>query len=192
MPIGITIDGIAFSELALVDRPVHAAILGRIFTSWSLIEGSITGLLGLMLHDDHRAAIAILETFKTNNSRVEAVKRIGKEILEASLFHDFEQLMKDVLSYAKKRNDIAHSLWGSHEDMHEIVYRMSMPTFSRFIVEIPTKTDHDTDAILSSFKNHIKALTVDDLERIENEGRDLLLRVMKETTNKAYSQTLKD
>lgn len=47
MPSGIEVDGISFNELALVNRPEHAAVLGRIFTSWSLIESSITALLGL-------------------------------------------------------------------------------------------------------------------------------------------------
>lgn len=192
MPIGIEIDGIAFSEQALVDRPVHAAILGRIFTSWSLIESSITALLGLMMHDDHRAALAILETFKNNSSRVEAVRRVGKEVLDASLRHDFDQLMKDVLSYAKERNAIAHGLWGSCEDKLEIVYRMPMATLSRFIVEAPNKTDHDTKVLLNSFKDDITILTVDDLERTEQKGRDLLLRVMSETTKNLYSRKLKN
>ncbi len=48
MPSGIEVDGISFNELALVNRPEHAAVLGRIFTSWSLIESSITALLGLL------------------------------------------------------------------------------------------------------------------------------------------------
>lgn len=48
MPSGIEVDGISFNELALVNRPEHAAVLDRIFTSWSLIESSITALLGLL------------------------------------------------------------------------------------------------------------------------------------------------
>jgi hypothetical protein len=192
MPIGVKVDGIAFSELALVDRPVHAAVLGRIFTSWSLIESSITALLGLMMHDDHRAALAILETFKNNSSRVEAVRRIGKEVLDASLLHDFDELMRDVLSYAKERNAIAHGLWGSCEDKLEIVYRMPMAALSRFIVETPNRTDCNIDALLNSFKDDIKILTVDDLEQTEQRGRDLLQRIMNETTKKAYSRALKN
>lgn len=188
MPVGIEIDGIAFSELALVDRPIHAAALGRIFTSWSLIESSITALLGLMMHGDHRAALAILETFKNNSSRVEAVRRVGKEVLDASLRHDFDELMKDVLSYARERNAIAHGLWGTRKAEREVVYRMPVSALSSVIVEAPHKTDHDTGALLDSFKDEITTLTVDDLERIEQKGRDLLRRVMSETTQKVYSR----
>lgn len=193
MPFGIKIDGIAFNELALVDRPLHAAVLGRIFTSWSLIESSITALLGLMMHNDHRAALAILDTFKNNSSRVQAVRRIGKEILDTSLHPDFDELMKDVLSYASERNSIAHGLWGSCENQPDIVYRMPMAVLSSFIVETPNKMDTYTkDVLVKSFKDNITNFSLEDLEDIERKGRDLLQLVMKETTKKLYSQSLKN
>jgi hypothetical protein len=191
MPIGIEIDGIAFSEVGLVDRPTHAAILGRIFTSWSLIEGSVTALLGLMMHDDHRAALAILETFKNNRSRVEAVKRIGKGVLDASLLSDFNELMNDVLAYATERNSIAHGLWGARKDELGIVYRMPMSAFSKSIVESPTKTEYNVDKFVKSFNDQMTSFTVHDLEEIEQRGRAILARIMKETMKTAYSKTLK-
>lgn len=188
MSIGIKVDGIAFSEMALVDRPDHAAVLGRIFTSWSLIESCVTALLGLMMHHDHRAALAILETFKNNSSRVDAVRRVGKEVLDPSLRDDFDKLMKDVLAYATERNAIAHGLWGSREDELKVVHRMPIAALSRFIVEAPTKTDFDTEALVNSFKESITTFSVSDLELLEQRGRDVLLRVMSETTAKVHSR----
>ncbi|CAE6754321.1 hypothetical protein [Paraburkholderia aspalathi] len=192
MPAGIEVDGISFSELALVEHPDHAAVLGRIFTSWSLIESSITALLGLMMHGDHRAALAVLDSFNNNNSRVQAVRRIGKEVLDASIRDDFDALMNEVLSYARERNEIAHSLWGSHRDKPEFVYRMPMTAISAGMVELPNKTDVDTDRLVNSLKQGITILSVADLERIEQKGRDLLHRVMGESTKKAYSRTLEN
>lgn len=192
MAVGIEIEGIAFSEQALVDRPAHAAVLGRIFTSWSLIEGTVTSLLGLMMHDDHRAALAILGSFRSNSSRVEAVRRIGKEVLDAQLRHDFDELMKDVLSYAIERNEIAHGLWGSHKDKPDVVYRMPMETFSKFAIELPTNPPSDTDLLVKSFKNKIETMTVDDLLKLEQRGHDVLLRVMGEMTQKTYSRASKN
>ncbi|WP_186059124.1 hypothetical protein [Burkholderia gladioli] len=190
MPSGIEVDGISFNELALVNRPEHAAVLGRIFTSWSLIESSITALLGLMMHGDHRAALAVLDSFNSNNSRVQAVKRIGKEVLDASVREDFDALMNEVLSYARERNAIAHSLWGSHEDKPELVYRMPMAALSSTMVEAPNKPAVDAEAFASSLKKDITTLRVADLEQTEQKGRDLLMRVMKETTNKVYVRAL--
>jgi hypothetical protein len=192
MPSGIEVDGISFNELALVNRPEHAAVLGRIFTSWSLIESSITALLGLMMHGDHRAALALLDSFNSNHSRVQAVRKIGKEVLDASVREDFDALMNDVLSYARERNAIAHSLWGSHEDKPECVYRMPMAALSSKLVEAPNTPTVDAEAFVSSLKKDIATLSVADLERTEQKGRDLLFRVMTETTNKVYSRALEN
>ena len=192
MAAGIEIDGIAFSEQSLVDRPAHAAVLGRIFTSWSLIESTVTSLLGLMMHDDHRAALAILGSFRSNSSRVEVVRRIGKEVLDAPLRHDFDELMKDVLAYAIERNAIAHGLWGSDKDQPDLVYRMPIETFSKFVIELPINPPSDADALAQSFKDKIETMTVDDLLKIEQRGHDVLLRVMREMTQKTYSRASKN
>lgn len=190
MPAGIIVDGISFTEVALVDRPEHAAILGRTFTSWSLLESSITALLGLMMHGDYRAALAVLGSFSNNSSRVEAVRRIGKEILDASVRDSFDALMKEVLSYARERNAIAHSLWGSHPDKPEVVYRMPMTAIPTGMVDLPGRTDFDADAFAKSLRDGIIALSVADLEQTEQKGRELLSRVMRETAGRAYSRTL--
>ncbi|WP_430231793.1 hypothetical protein [Paraburkholderia tropica] len=192
MPAGIKIDGISFSELALVDRPEHAAVLGRIFTSWSLIESSITALLGLMMHGDHRTALAVLESFKSNHSRVQAVRKIGNQVLDVTLRDDFDALMKDVLSYAQERNAIAHSLWGSHKDQPEIVYRMPMTALSARMIELPNKGAVDADQLVATLNEGITSLSVADLQGLEQNGRDLLHRVMSEATKKAYSRTLEN
>ena len=189
MPVGITVEDIVFSELALVDRPDHAAVLGRIFTSWSLIEGCITAILGLMMHTNHLAALALLESFKTNNSRVNAVRKIGAKMLDASLTHDFDKLMGDVLSYARERNNIAHGLWGAHKANPDLVYRMPMAAMSKFAIESPGNiNNHNVDAIMEAFKNDIQEFTLNDLEELEKRGRLILQRVMKETTKKLYSR----
>lgn len=192
MPAGVEIDGISFTELALLDRPDHAAVLGRIFTSWSLIEASIAGLLGLMMHADQRAALAILSTFRTNSSRVQAVRKVGKEMLDATMQADFDALMKEVLAYAEERNAIAHNLWGVKDDELEVVYRMPMTTLSDFVVAAPHQMTIDADNIVASFKSQMTSFTVLDLEQLEKRGRDVLKRVMTETTQISYTRALQN
>jgi hypothetical protein len=188
MAVGIEVDEVNFSELALVDRPDHSAALGRIFTSWSLIEASIATLLGLMMHDDHRAALALLESFKSNSARIGAVRRTGKEVLEASLFVEFDKVMKDVLSYAEERNAIAHCVWGSCKSTPEIVYRMSMDNFTKFFIKTVHRSAEETLEEVESFKAAFKTFTLEELEQIERRGRDVLQRAMKEATKKSYSR----
>jgi hypothetical protein len=189
---GLELDGISFSELALVDRPVHAAALGRIFTTWSLIEASIATLLGLMMHHDHRAALALLGSFRSNNARIGAVKKVGKQLLEASLFEDFNRVMTDALSYAEERNAIAHGVWGSCKDHPEIVYRMPMENFAKFVIESIHRPVEETLSGLDSFKAAFTTFTLDELDQIEQRGKNVLKRVMKETTKKSYSLALEN
>lgn len=190
MPIGMEFEGITFSELALADRPIHAATLGRIFTSWSLIEASVASLLGLMMHNDHRAALALLASFKTNSARINAVRKTGKEVLEASLFEDFEKVMKDVLSYAEERNSIAHGVWGSCKAEPEIVYRMSIESFTRSVIVVNHMSADKALTELTAVRSTFAKFTADELNQIEQRGREMLQRVMKETTKKAYSLAL--
>lgn len=192
MPAGVAVDGISFTDLALVDRPDHAAVLGRIFTSWSLIEASVASLLGLMMHADHRAALAIMGTYRTNSNRVQAVRKVGKEMLDETLHPGFDTLMKDVLAYAEERNAIAHNLWGAKDDEPDIVYRMPMAAIPNFVIETTHKAACNAEGVIASIKGQIAAFTVADLERLEERGRHVLKRVMTETTQKGYARAVKN
>ncbi len=186
MPAGLKIEEIAFDETALKSRPEHAAILGRIFTSWSLIEGAVAGLLGLMMHAEPRAAVAILETFKANSSRVEAVRKVGKAILDPSKKQEFDDLMKEVLEYAKERNKIAHNIWGSHPNRNDVIYRIPISTISNLFVKTPYLKKVNTAALLAEMKAEMKEISLDDLIALEDRGVSILHKVMTATTQKGY------
>lgn len=187
---GLQIEDIEFKGESLKSRPEHAAVLGRIFTSWSLIEGAIAGLLGLMMNADQRAALAILQTFRTNSSRVGAVRKVGAEILDPKLRADFDDMMKEVLSYAEERNAIAHNLWGVNDKEPSYVYRIPMTALSGIAVRAPSM-DHDAMmAHIGPLKDSMKRFTVEDLEAIERRGEGVLIRVVKELAGNMYNQAL--
>lgn len=187
MAFGMQLDGLSFNELALVERPTHAAAIGRIVTSWSLIEGTIAILLGFMMHQDHRAALALLGSFRTNKARIDAVRKVGKEVFDASLFAEFDEVMKSALAYAEERNAIAHGVWGSDKDKPEIVYLMSMQSYAKFFIEGYHTPADETLTKLDAVKAACKIFTLDELEKIELRGQSVLERVMNETTQKGYS-----
>lgn len=189
MPVGIQIDGVEFSEVALKTRPEHAAVLGRIFTSWSLIEVTVSSLLGLMMHAEPRAAVALLSQFNANWQRVKAVRKVAKEMLPDEDKAGFDALMKDVLSHAEKRNEVAHGLWGAHPDRPELVYRMAMSAFSEFAVTAPHEATVDAEAVVHSFNSRMQAFTIEELVSIEEEGAGILRRVMLEATGRAEKIT---
>jgi hypothetical protein len=186
MAVGLKIEGVSFDVDALKARPEHAAVLGRVFTSWSLIEGTIAGLLGLMMHADERAALAILQTFRTNNARVDAVRKVGAEMLSEEHKADFDSLMKAVTKYATERNAIAHNLWGMAESEPDLVYRLPMSAISGLVVRAPTMTPDQIDAWVSPIKAQMKSFTLADLEQLEQQGQQVLHRVMSETTGKMF------
>lgn len=187
---GLQIENITFKAESLRDRPEHAAVLGRIFTSWSLIEGAIAGLLGLMMNADQRAALAVLQTFRTNSSRVGAVRKVGAEILDSNLRADFDDMMKEVLSYAEERNAIAHNLWGVSDTEPSYVYRIPMAALSGIAVRAPSMDYDAMMAHVTPIKDDMKRFTVEDLEAIERKGEDVLKRVVKELAKTMHSQAL--
>lgn len=188
MSIGLQIEGVSFDVDALKARPQHAAVLGRIFTSWSLIEGTIAALLGLMMHADERAALAVLQTFHNNHARVDAVRKVGAEMLAEEFKGDFDNLMKEVLNYATERNAIAHHLWGVCDDKPALVYRIPMSAVCGIVVKSPAMDVKKINEYLDLIKAKMDTFTLAELEQIEQQGQDILRRVMSETTKKAFNQ----
>jgi hypothetical protein len=205
------IDGIEFGQGALFNRPQHAAVLGRIFTSWSMIEGLMASLLGLLMHADDRAALAILETFHTNHSRIQAVRKVAKRMLASEQQAEFEALTKSVSAYAEQRNIIAHSLWGAYVGAHAtdqsgwpdgpdsrldegseesgIIYRMSTSVLSDFVVpELPKNFDADT--LTSGLLGKMTRVSIGDLEKIEKQGFDVLSQVMGAVSEKKFARSV--
>jgi len=206
------IDGIEFGQGALLNRPQHAAILGRIFTSWSMIEGLMASLLGLLMHADDRAALAILETFRTNQSRVQAVRKVAKRMLPPDKYDDFDALTNLVLNYAKERNLIAHSVWGAYiglpqaereifpgmpdersaNDAEEngTIYRMPMSVLSDLMVDIDMSSKLDTATMTAELHAKMTRVSVVDLEQIEKRGHLVMRQVMGAVTQKRFTRTV--
>src|SRR3546814_19127627 len=88
--------------------------LGEIVTSFSLIEGVIGGIYGMLRHQTIEQGIESLQALSTNAKRVQAVRNeiAANSLLSVDQTHD--DLIKQVLSYAEKRNKIAQGIWGAH------------------------------------------------------------------------------
>lgn len=81
VPIGMKAFGLEFSNEALLKRPEHAAAIGRIMGLFSLIEAAVASILGHLMHDNHRAAVALMDSFRSNQARLAADKRTLVRIL---------------------------------------------------------------------------------------------------------------
>lgn len=167
---------IEFSDTALEHRPQHAAVLGRIFTTWSLVEGAVSSILGNLMHSNHRAAIALLGQFRTNKARLAAVKKVAAEMIAEQELPSFIDLMGRVAKHANIRNDIAHGVWGTRQDRPDAVFRLPLQDYSNLIIELvpAAKSGKSPLPIVQNLLAKAEIFTLDRLLAIESEGRSLL------------------
>ncbi|KGR98770.1 hypothetical protein X977_5090 [Burkholderia pseudomallei MSHR7504] len=158
MPSGIEVDGISFNELALVNRPEHAAVLDRIFTSWSLIESSITALLGLLfivrrgygippnprshtpnLTPKFRGCPGLTRDFRKQKTRVSARLDAG--------FGTSGYYLKLVFGGLQEWNSCSTPL--IHKDFHNPATlpcpQMCPQTFGNTLVRLPTRVQRSSE-----------------------------------------------
>lgn len=104
MPVGFQMDGINFTSDGLKDFPTHAAVLGEVVAAFSLIEGVVGGIYGMLRHQTIEQGIDELQALSTNAKRVQAVRQAiaGHSLLSADPKHD--ELMKQVLSTQQDRS----------------------------------------------------------------------------------------
>lgn len=180
MPKGFEIDGFSFTSEGLKALPAHAALLGEIVTAFSLIEGVIGGIFGMLRHQTIDQGIEELQALSTNAKRVQAVRQeiAANASLKADPLHDI--LMKKVLSYAEKRNKIAHGLWGGHADQPNVVYRLPVKKWINFIAGVVRSgTDGTSIEKANELKTHLEAYDLSALESLKFEGDELLGEVFK-------------
>ena len=187
MGYGIEVDGHKFCAKSLGERPRHAEVLGRIFTNWSLIEAHIGGLLGVLMHAEPKAGIAILSTFGSNYERVKATRKIAGAILKKEESADFDLLMKRVLKYAEKRNKFAHGIWGYRVDDEEHVFRLPSTALEYFPLLMNVWNGHtggspnniDSKQIVDQLLDGMEKFDVGSLESVEEVGTIILDDVAK-------------
>jgi hypothetical protein len=193
MPIGFELDGIAFTPDTLAGHPEHAALLGQVVTSFSLVEGVIGGIYGLLRHQEIDAALEDLKALSTNAKRVQAVRQAIATHPTLSADPENDLLMKAVLSYAEARNKIAHGIWGSRSDQADIVYRLPVKKWINFAGGLVAGWTSGTamDQI-DALAGLVEEYSVSDLHALQLEGVDLLERVFKLFNELAMDAALVD
>lgn len=187
MAAGIIIDGLHVHQDALKGHPDHAAALGRICTTWSLIEGTIGGILGILMRADPMAAVALLERFSNNRSRVEAVRKVAEATLTGDDAEKFDELMERVLKYAEKRNAIAHGLWGVVPQDKENIYRLPVKSYANFATLIAHQIDPLAQADKLSAERKPYSLAA--LQELEGEGAALMEAIMADFTRRVKERS---
>src|SRR3546814_1385146 len=93
----------------------------------------MVGIYGMLRHQTFEQGIESLQALSTHAKRVQAVRNeiAANSLLSVDQTHD--DLMKQVLSYAEKRNKIAHGLWGAHPAHTDLIYRLPVKKWINLI-----------------------------------------------------------
>lgn len=179
MPVGFKLDEIEFTPDALLQHPKYAALLGEIVTSFSLLEGTVGGIYGLLLHQDIETAIECLKALSTNSKRVEAVRKEMAKNAELCGDPKNDELMKSILQFAEKRNQIAHGVWGSDPNTVDLIHLLPVKKWINFVASLVAHgTEGNAIEQIDELKAHIEEYDLSALQYLKSEGSALLEAAM--------------
>ena len=180
MTVGFSLDNIEFSPDTLRKLPNHSALLGQIVTSFSLIEGVVGGIYGMLRHQDIEAAVQHLKDLRTNAMRVHAVKKEIENDATLSLVPANAELMDAILRYAEKRNKVAHGIWGYDADKPDMAFRLPVKKWINFVAKIVASgTAGNSDEQIDELKSELEEYSLDMLQSLKTEGTAILQAVLE-------------
>lgn len=178
MPVGFKLDDIEFSTNGLEKIPKHAALIGEIVTSFSLIEGVVGGIYGMLKHQQIEQATEELKQLSSNHARVQAVRKLIAQSSLLSKDSSSDDLMKQVLGYAERRNKIAHGLWGAIPTDDGVAYRLPLkPWISTIAGIVSAGTSGTFLENIDRLKDEMESYGVAELADLKKDGEALLTRV---------------
>lgn len=176
MEMGFEISDVKFSLQSLDTHPDYATSLTRIFTGFSLIEGTVGGIYGLLRHQDYETALEELKKLGSNARRVAEVRKLIKSELTAAEAQPLDALMKEILLHAEQRNKVAHGIWGT-EPGADHLYRLPVKQWINFLASLMPNASDASD-IIDELNEHMETWSLDDLAALEREGERLLEAIM--------------
>jgi len=124
LPWGLSLGEVDFTSEILNEYPEHAAVVGRIVTSFSLIEGVVGAIYGLVKHEAIEDALKGLKKMRGNRDRVVAVQKALEHSPPSAHAAETALMLDKVLKYAERRNKIAHGLWGRKTGEPDTLYHL--------------------------------------------------------------------
>lgn len=106
--------------------------------TWSTVDAQLTKLLGTMLGAAWRPANAMFAELSSSTAQTAAIKGVAREHFkdrprEAEVF---TAIMTAVASGWKRRNPLAHHLWGYSDDLDDALLLLDPRDDARFAIEL--------------------------------------------------------
>lgn len=178
MPWGLRLDDVEFTTETLDEHPEHAAVVGRIVTSFSLIEGIVGAVYGFVKHEAIEDALKELKRMRGNRERVAAIQKTLEQNPSSAHAMKTTLMLERVLKYAEQRNKVAHGLWGRKTSKPDVLYHLPLKKVILFAAPLiangtagkPVKGVKMLAAAISHY-------TLADLQAVEEEGKETLAEV---------------
>lgn len=119
------------------DRPLAAAIVGRIITSWADIEVQCARLLAELLNTNIPAAAAVFGALRSSRAQHDALSAAAKIVLDIKDFQLFNAHMLRRETLEKGRNDLAHGCFGVCANIPDDVIWVDQTDFLLFSAKRP-------------------------------------------------------
>lgn len=134
---------------AAAQRPMLALESARVFAKWANVEFVLASAVSMIVGD--ATALALIDKFKAKNAQYDAIKiTLEGRISCAEVQSLISPLFKLMNKAAEPRNKLAHSLWGTIEELPEALLLTEPKAalkMSRYMLSGggPTKTWVDDD-----------------------------------------------
>lgn len=101
---------------AAQQRPILAIEAARVFAKWANVEYTLAAMASVLIGDS--AALAILDQIKAKNQQLDAIKIAAADKVQHVETHEYlKPLFKLVNKAAEFRNQLAHCMWGTIEQL---------------------------------------------------------------------------
>jgi hypothetical protein len=114
----------------ILERKELALLLSVVVSECAGLEADITWLYATLLgkflpHNQrkgppfHPVGFQIFDAVNSTNQRTQLIKELAARLeISESLMKELNHLIKDIKRAFEKRNDLAHVLWGTHDDLY--------------------------------------------------------------------------
>jgi hypothetical protein len=124
------------SPEAIILRPKLAPSIAEIIARWADIEANIGSILSFILRGEAAPTAAMLYAVRSSSAQMDMILAAGWAKLFDPELEVFEAVIQIARAAAKKRNAIAHHVWGYSEELPEALLLIQPAAYSDMFVEL--------------------------------------------------------
>jgi hypothetical protein len=116
-----------------LDHPDFAAVFADSLNAWARTEIELADLMAELMGAPWAPSMATYNTLGSLEIRLSAIREVGRLVLPQEMTDDLTEVFRLVRKGAKRRNKLAHSLWGQSDQHPGCLIRA--PHFSEILAD---------------------------------------------------------